>query len=65
MRKTTMIGQFDGKFTVSHAARLEPLVALSNTYFSMIPGATHRKEFKLIIIMLVCMCRLSKVKPFC
>ena len=45
-----MIGQFDGKFTVSHAARLEPLVALSNTYFSMIPGATHRKVLKYTFI---------------
>ena len=42
MRKTSLIGQFDGKFTVSHAARLEPLVAMSNTYFSLIFGATHR-----------------------
>jgi len=41
MRKISLIGQFDGVFTVSHAARLEPLVALSNTYFALIPGARH------------------------
>ena len=46
MRKISLIGQFDGVFTVSHAARLEPLVALSNTYFALIPGARHRKVGK-------------------
>jgi len=41
-RKLFLIGQFDGKFTVSHAARYQEFVdETSSGYYSLLEGANH------------------------